>query len=141
MYLGRDALFPVALEGALKLTEISYIHTEAYPAGEMKHGPVALIDKDLPIVYFHLKNDLYDKSRSNLEEVRARGGRLIIVGTEGDESLKEFSDDVIYIPDANQYTQSILANIPMQLFAYYMAVERGNDVDQPRNLAKSVTVE
>ncbi|MDF2460648.1 MAG: glutamine amidotransferase [Candidatus Saccharibacteria bacterium] len=141
MYLGRDALYPVALEGALKLKEISYIHTEAYPAGEMKHGPVALIDEELPIVYFHPKNDLYDKTRSNLEEVRARGGRLIIVGTEGDESLKEFSDDVIYIPDAHAYTQPILANIPMQLFAYYVAVSRGTDVDQPRNLAKSVTVE
>jgi glucosamine--fructose-6-phosphate aminotransferase (isomerizing) len=141
MYLGRDALYPVALEGALKLTEISYIHTEAYPAGEMKHGPVALIDDELPIVFYHPKNALYDKSRSNLEETRARGGRLIIVGTEGDESLKEFSDDVIYIPDCSPYTQAILANIPMQLFAYYMAVERGTDVDQPRNLAKSVTVE
>jgi glucosamine--fructose-6-phosphate aminotransferase (isomerizing) len=141
MFLGRDALFPVALEGSLKLTEISYIHTEAYPAGEMKHGPVALIDEDLPIVFFHPKNALYDKSRSNLEEVRARGGRLIIVGTEGDESLKEFTDDVIYIPDSNPYTQPILANIPMQLFAYYMAAALGNDVDQPRNLAKSVTVE
>jgi glutamine---fructose-6-phosphate transaminase (isomerizing) len=113
----------------------------AYPAGEMKHGPVALIDDDLPLVFFHPKNDLYDKSRSNLEEVRARGGRLIIVGTEGDESLGKITDDVIYIPDANPYTQPILANIPMQLFAYYMAVERGSDVDQPRNLAKSVTVE
>jgi glucosamine--fructose-6-phosphate aminotransferase (isomerizing) len=141
MYLGRDSMYPVALEGALKMKEISYIHTEAYPAGEMKHGPVALIDDDLPIVFFHPKNDLYDKSRSNLEEVRARGGRLIIVGTEGDESLGKITDDVIYIPDANPYTQPILANIPMQLFAYYMAVERGSDVDQPRNLAKSVTVE
>jgi glucosamine--fructose-6-phosphate aminotransferase (isomerizing) len=141
MYLGRDSLYPVALEGALKLKEISYIHTEAYPAGEMKHGPVALIDAELPIVFFHPKNGLYDKSRSNLEETRARGGRLIIVGTEGDESLKEYSDDVIYIPDSSLYTQPILANIPMQLFAYYMAVERGSDVDQPRNLAKSVTVE
>jgi glucosamine--fructose-6-phosphate aminotransferase (isomerizing) len=141
MYLGRDALYPVALEGALKLKEISYIHTEAYPAGEMKHGPVALIDEDLPIVYFHPRNELYDKTRSNLEEVRARGGRLIIVGTEGDESLKEFSEDVIYIPDSHACTQPILANIPMQLFAYYIAVARGTDVDQPRNLAKSVTVE
>jgi glucosamine--fructose-6-phosphate aminotransferase (isomerizing) len=107
----------------------------------MKHGPVALIDAELPIVFFHPRNDLYDKSRSNLEEVRARGGRHIIVGTEGDESLRQFTDDVIYIPDASSYTQPILANIPMQLFAYYMAVEQGTDVDQPRNLAKSVTVE
>ncbi len=141
MYLGRDLLYPVALEASLKMMEISYIHTEAYPAGEMKHGPVSLIDDELPIVFFHLKNALYEKSRSNLEEVRARGGRLILVGTEGDKSLQQFSDDVLYIPDASPYTQPILANIPMQLFAYYMAVARGNDVDQPRNLAKSVSFE
>ena len=130
-----------ALEASLKMMEISYIHTEAYPAGEMKHGPVSLIDDDLPIVYFHPKNELYDKSRSNLEEVKARGGRIILVGTEGDKSLTKFSEDIIYIPESSSYTQPILANVPMQLFAYYMAVARGNDVDQPRNLAKSVTVE
>ena len=141
MYLGRDALYPVALEASHKLKEISYIHAEAYPAGEMKHGANALIDEDLLVIYFNPRNELYDKSRSNLEEVRARHGQLLIVGTEGDESLAEFSTDVIYIPECSSWTQSLLVNIPMQLFAYYMAVERGTDVDQPRNLAKSVTVE
>jgi glucosamine--fructose-6-phosphate aminotransferase (isomerizing) len=141
MYLGRDMMFPVALEGALKLKETSYIHAEATPAGELKHGPIALVDDKLLVVFLHPKNDLYDKTQSSLEQIRARGGRLLIIGTEGDEKLKEFSDNVIYIPDSNPYTQPLLANIPLQLFAYYMAVERGNDVDQPRNLAKSVTVE
>jgi glucosamine--fructose-6-phosphate aminotransferase (isomerizing) len=141
MYLGRDSLYPVALEGALKLKEISYIHAEAYAAGEMKHGPIALLGPEFMIVYLMPRNALYDKSRSNLEEVRARGGRPIIIGTEGDESLQEFSDDVIYVPEASRWTEPILVNIPQQLLAYYIAVERGTDVDQPRNLAKSVTVE
>jgi glucosamine--fructose-6-phosphate aminotransferase (isomerizing) len=141
MFLGRDLLYPVALEGALKLKEVSYIHAEAYPAGEMKHGPNALIDPNL-LVFFHApQNPLYPKTRSNLEEVRARHGRLLLVGTEGDDALREFSDDIIRIPEAHPFTQPLLANIPQQLFAYYMAVERGTDVDQPRNLAKSVTVE
>ncbi|HVQ43921.1 MAG TPA: glutamine--fructose-6-phosphate transaminase (isomerizing) [Candidatus Saccharimonadia bacterium] len=141
MYLGRDTLYPVALEGALKLKEVAYIHAEAYPAGELKHGPIAMIDENLLVVFLHPKNDLYDKSQSSLEQVRARGGQLLIVGTEGDDTLKQFSEHVIYIPEANPYTQPLLANIPLQLFAYYVAVERGTDVDQPRNLAKSVTVE
>jgi glucosamine--fructose-6-phosphate aminotransferase (isomerizing) len=141
MFLGRDTLYPVALEGALKLKEVSYIHTEAHPAGEMKHGPNALIDENLLVVFLAPKNALYAKSRSNLEEVRARHGKLLLIGTEGDTSLQEFSDDIIWIPQANEFTQPLLANIPLQLFAYYMAVERGTDVDQPRNLAKSVTVE
>ena len=141
MYLGRDTLFPVALEGALKLKECAYVHAEAYPAGELKHGPIALVDDNLLVVFLHLKTALYDKSQSSLEQIRARGGQLMIVGTEGDESLKEFSDNVIYVPDSNPYTQPLLANIPLQLFAYYVAVQRGTDVDQPRNLAKSVTVE
>jgi len=141
MYLGRDALFPVALEGALKLKEISYIHADAYAAGEMKHGPIALIDEDTFVLFLLPKNDLYDKSRSNLQEVRARGARPLIVATEGDKSLEGMAGDVIYIPESNPYTQPILANIPLQLLAYYIAVERGTDVDQPRNLAKSVTVE
>jgi glucosamine--fructose-6-phosphate aminotransferase (isomerizing) len=141
MYLGRDALYPVALEGALKLKETSYIHAEATPAGELKHGPIALVDDNLLVVFLHPKNNLYDKSQSSLEQIRARGGQLLIVGTQGDDSLKEFSEHIMYIPDSNPYTQPLLANIPLQLFAYYMAVERGNDVDQPRNLAKSVTVE
>jgi len=134
-------MYPVALEGSLKLKETAYVHSEAYAAGEMKHGAVALIDENFLVVFVIPKNDLYDKSRSNLEEVRARHGQLLLVGTEGDESLKGFSDNVMTIPESSPWTQAILANIPLQLFAYYMAVERGNDVDQPRNLAKSVTVE
>jgi glutamine---fructose-6-phosphate transaminase (isomerizing) len=141
MFLGRDLLYPVALEGAIKLKEVSYIHTEAHPAGEMKHGPNALIDEHLLVVFHAPQNALYAKTRSNLEEVRARHGKLLLIGTEGDESLKEFSDDIIWLPHANEFTQPLLANIPQQLLAYYMAVERGTDVDQPRNLAKSVTVE
>jgi glucosamine--fructose-6-phosphate aminotransferase (isomerizing) len=141
MYMGRDLLYPIALEGAIKLKEISYIHAEAHAAGEMKHGPNALIDPEL-LVFFHLpQNALYDKARSNLEEVRARHGKLLVLGTEGDQSLREFSEDIIWIPECSPWTQPILANIPQQLFAYYMATERGTDVDQPRNLAKSVTVE
>ncbi len=141
MYLGRGPLFPVALEGALKLKECAYIHAEAYPAGELKHGPIALVDENLLVVFYHPQNDLYDKSQSNLEQIKARNGTLLVVATEGDEKVKNFSDNVIYIPDSSPYTQPLLANIPMQLFAYYVAVERGTDVDQPRNLAKSVTVE
>lgn len=141
LYLGRDSLYPVALEGTLKLKETAYIHAEAYAAGELKHGAIALINQDFFVVFYHPQNALYDKSRSGLEEVRARGGHLLIVGTQGDKSLSEFSDSIITIPDSHPYTQPILANIPMQLFAYYMAVERGTNVDQPRNLAKSVTVE
>jgi glucosamine--fructose-6-phosphate aminotransferase (isomerizing) len=141
MYLGRDSLYPVAMEGSLKLKESSYVHSEAYPAGEMKHGAIALLDEKMMVVFLLPKNVLYDKSRSNLQEVRARTDRLILVGTEGDESLKEFSDNVIYIPESSPWTQPILTNIPLQLLAYYTAVERGTDVDQPRNLAKSVTVE
>jgi glucosamine--fructose-6-phosphate aminotransferase (isomerizing) len=140
-FLGRDTLYPVAMEGAIKLKEVSYIHAEAYAGGEMKHGPIALIDPDFMVVYIMPKNALYDKSRSNLEEVRARGAKPIIVGTEGDESLGAYSDDIISIPDSSPWTQPILATIPLQLLAYYIAVERGTDVDQPRNLAKSVTVE
>ncbi len=141
MYLGRDTLFPVALEGALKLKECAYVHAEAYPAGELKHGPIALVDDNLLVVFLHPKTALYDKSQSSLEQIRARGGQLMIVGTEGDQSLTDFTDNVIYIPEANPYTLPLLANIPLQLFAYYVACERGTDVDQPRNLAKSVTVE
>jgi glucosamine--fructose-6-phosphate aminotransferase (isomerizing) len=141
MYLGRDTLYPAALEGALKLKETSYIHAEASAAGELKHGPIALVDDQLLVVFLHLKNALYDKSQSSLEQIRARGGQLVIVGTEGDKALSEFSDNVMYVPHSSPYTAPLLANIPLQLFAYYMAIERGSDVDQPRNLAKSVTVE
>jgi glutamine---fructose-6-phosphate transaminase (isomerizing) len=141
LYVGRDTLYPVALEGSLKLKESAYIHSEAYAAGELKHGAIALVDNDMLVVFLHPQNDLYDKSRSNLEEIKARGGHIVIIGTEGDESLKTYSDHVISIPDSSFWTQPLLANIPLQLLAYYLAVERGTDVDQPRNLAKSVTVE
>ncbi|HSX02880.1 MAG TPA: glutamine--fructose-6-phosphate transaminase (isomerizing) [Candidatus Saccharimonadia bacterium] len=141
MYLGRDTLYPVALEGSHKLKEITYIHAEAYPAGEMKHGANALIDENLLVVFLNPRNELYDKSRSNLEEVRARSGKLLVLGTEGDDGLREFSHDLMLIPECSPWTQPLLVNIQLQLFAYYMAVERGTDVDQPRNLAKSVTVE
>ncbi len=141
MYLGRDALYPVALEGSHKLKEVSYIHAEAYPAGEMKHGANALIDDKLLVVFLIPKNGLYDKAKSNLEEVAARNGQLVVVATEGDKDVAKYTKDVIYIPESSTWTQPILVNIPLQLLAYYIAVKRGTDVDQPRNLAKSVTVE
>jgi glucosamine--fructose-6-phosphate aminotransferase (isomerizing) len=141
MYLGRDSLYPVALEGALKLKETSYVHAEAYAAGELKHGPIALIDGKQLVVFLHPRNELYDKSRSNLEELRARGAKLLIIGSEDDDTLESNSEHVFRIPKAGPYTLPLLANVPLQLLAYYIAVERGNDVDQPRNLAKSVTVE
>ncbi|HVE80965.1 MAG TPA: glutamine--fructose-6-phosphate transaminase (isomerizing) [Candidatus Dormibacteraeota bacterium] len=141
MYLGRDTLYPVALEGSHKIKEVSYIHAEAYPAGEMKHGANALIDENLLVVFLVPKNALYSKAKSNLEEVRARSGRVLAIATEGDKEIAKEADDVIYIPEASEWIEPIIANIPLQLFAYYFAVERGTDVDQPRNLAKSVTVE
>jgi glucosamine--fructose-6-phosphate aminotransferase (isomerizing) len=141
MYLGRDSLFPVALEGSHKLKEVSYIHSEAYPAGEMKHGANALIDKDLLIIVLALQNELYAKTRSNLAEVRARAGTVLAVATEGDKDIAAHSADVLYVPDVSPWIQPLVANVPLQLLAYYVAVARGTDVDQPRNLAKSVTVE
>ena len=141
MYLGRDSMYPVALEASHKLKEISYIHAEAYPAGEMKHGANALIDKDLLVVFLVLQNALHAKTMSNLEEVKARDGQLLLVATEGDEEIKKYAEDIIWVPKASQWTEPILATVPLQIFAYYMAVEKGTDVDQPRNLAKSVTVE
>jgi len=141
LYLGRGINFPVALEGALKLKEISYIHAEGYPAAEMKHGPIALIDKDMPVVFIATKDQIYDKVISNLEEVRARKGKIIVVATYGDEKIGKLADHVIYIPETNQALMPLLTVIPLQLLAYYIAVKRGCDVDQPRNLAKSVTVE
>ncbi len=141
LYLGRGYNFPAALEGALKLKEISYIHAEGYPAAEMKHGPIALIDENMPVVVIAPKDAVYEKVKSNIEEVRARGGRIIAVVTEGDTSLDEFSDHIIQIPRTHDSLQPILATIPLQLLAYHVAVLRGTDVDQPRNLAKSVTVE
>jgi glucosamine--fructose-6-phosphate aminotransferase (isomerizing) len=141
LYLGRGYNFPVALEGALKLKEISYIHAEGYPAAEMKHGPIALIDDNMPVVFIATQDSTYDKIVSNIEEVRARRGKVIAIATEGDEEIKKRADHVIYIPPTKQMLTPILTIIPLQLLAYYIAILRGCDVDQPRNLAKSVTVE
>ncbi|HVT45044.1 MAG TPA: glutamine--fructose-6-phosphate transaminase (isomerizing) [Thermoanaerobaculia bacterium] len=141
LFLGRGVHYPIALEGALKLKEISYIHAEGYPAGEMKHGPIALIDENLPIVGVATHNRVYDKVISNLQEAKARDGKLIVICDEGDEEMRRFADDVIEIPWTVEPLQPILSVIPMQLLAYYIALKRGCDVDQPRNLAKSVTVE
>ena len=141
LYLGRGHLFPVALEGALKLKEISYIHAEGYAAGEMKHGPIALIDDSIPVVVVAPKDQYYEKIVSNIQEVKARKGNVIAVVTKGDNRLKEMVNDVLEIPDSDPIVTPLLAIIPLQLFAYYIAVLRECDVDQPRNLAKSVTVE
>jgi len=141
LFLGRGVHYPIALEGALKLKEISYIHAEGYPAGEMKHGPIALIDENLPVVAIATHTPVYDKVVSNLQEVKARDGKLIVICDEGDEAMKKFADDVIEIPWTTEPLQPILSVIPTQLLAYYIALRRGCDVDQPRNLAKSVTVE
>ncbi len=141
LYLGRGYNFPVALEGALKLKEISYIHAEGYPAAEMKHGPIALIDANMPVVFIATQDSTYDKIMSNIEEVRARRGRVIAIATEGDEDIRKVSDHVLYVPRTIEMLTPILTIIPLQLLAYYIAIMRGCDVDQPRNLAKSVTVE
>lgn len=141
LYLGRQYLYPVALEGALKMKEISYIHAEGYPAAEMKHGPIALVDENTPSVFLVPRGSVFDKVVSNMEEIRARGGPIIAVTTQGCEEAASRADDVIAIPDAPEYLQPILAVIPLQLLAYHVAVLRGCDVDKPRNLAKSVTVE
>jgi glucosamine--fructose-6-phosphate aminotransferase (isomerizing) len=141
LFLGRGLQYPIALEGALKLKEISYIHAEGYPAGEMKHGPIALIDENMPIVAVATKTSTYEKVVSNLQESKARDGKLIVICDEGDEEMRQFADDVIEIPHTTEPLQTILAVIPTQLLAYYIALRRGADVDQPRNLAKSVTVE
>jgi len=141
LYLGRGINYPIALEGALKLKEISYIHAEGYPAGEMKHGPIALIDENLPVVTICPQDKVRDKMVGNIEQVRSRGGKVIAIATEGDAEIAEKADDVIYIPPSSRYLTPILAVIPLQLLAYHIAVLRGCDVDQPRNLAKSVTVE
>lgn len=141
LYLGRGPNFPVALEGALKLKEISYIHAEGYPAGEMKHGPIALIDENMPVVVIAGRNGVYDKILSNIEEVRARGGVVIALADEGDGEMKKRADHVIFVPAANPLLMPVVMSVPLQLLAYHIAVLRGADVDQPRNLAKSVTVE
>jgi glucosamine--fructose-6-phosphate aminotransferase (isomerizing) len=141
LYLGRGVNFPVALEGALKLKEISYIHAEGYPAAEMKHGPIALIDDNMPVVFICTQDSAYEKVLSNMEEVRARRGKIIAVASEGDEVVAQKADHVLFVPHTLGPLMPILAVVPLQLLAYYIAVERGCDVDQPRNLAKSVTVE
>lgn len=141
LFLGRGSGFPVALEGALKLKEISYIHAEGYPAAEMKHGPIALIDEEMPVVFIATKNSSYEKVISNIQEVKARKGRVIAIVTEGDTVVKNMADFTIEIPDADEIFLPLLATIPLQLLSYHIAVLRGCNVDQPRNLAKSVTVE
>lgn len=141
LYLGRGYNFPVALEGALKLKEISYIHAEGYPAAEMKHGPIALIDEEMPVVFIATKDSSYEKVVSNIQEVKARKGKIIAVVTEGDVSVKNMADHVIEIPHTHEALVPLLSVIPLQLLSYHIAVMRGCDVDQPRNLAKSVTVE
>jgi glucosamine--fructose-6-phosphate aminotransferase (isomerizing) len=141
IYLGRGFHFPVALEGALKLKEISYIHAEGYPAAEMKHGPIALIDENMPVVFICTRDSAYEKVMSNMMEVRARKGRIIAVATEGDMEVQGRADHVLYVPATIPMLQPILSVVPLQLLAYDIAVARGCDVDQPRNLAKSVTVE
>jgi glucosamine--fructose-6-phosphate aminotransferase (isomerizing) len=141
LYLGRGVNFPVALEGALKLKEISYIHAEGYPAAEMKHGPIALIDENMPVVFVAPRDAVYSKIVSNVEEVRARKGRVIAIVTEGDTEIGKLAEDTFTIPATHDLLTPVLASVPLQLFSYYVAVRRGCNVDQPRNLAKSVTVE
>ena len=141
LYLGRGYNFPVALEGALKLKEISYIHAEGYPAAEMKHGPIALVQETLPVVFVATKDSYHEKIVSNIQEIKARKGKVIAVITEGDEIITKMADDVIKVPEADEIVAPVLSTIPMQLLAYYIGVAKGYDVDKPRNLAKSVTVE
>ncbi|MEK6536412.1 MAG: SIS domain-containing protein, partial [Actinomycetota bacterium] len=141
LYLGRGVGLPVCLEGALKLKEISYIPTEAYAAGEMKHGPIALLDKGSPVVVVANDGHVYEKVVSNIEEVRARRASVIAVATEGNERIKSLSDDVMYIPRTSEMLSPLLSVVPLQLLAYYIAQLKGCNVDQPRNLAKTVTVE
>ena len=141
LYLGRGFSYPVALEGALKLKEISYIHAEGYPAAEMKHGPIALIDSDMPVVFIATHNELYEKVLSNIQEIKARNGRVIALVSKGDDTISKIADEVIELPDTLECLEPLIATIPLQLLAYHVAVCKGKDVDQPRNLAKSVTVE
>jgi glucosamine--fructose-6-phosphate aminotransferase (isomerizing) len=141
MFVGRGATYPAALEGALKLKEISYVHAEGYPAGELKHGPISLLDAECPLVAVATRSDTYDKLVSNVMEGRARDAKVIAVGTEGNDGLGRIADDVCWVPDTHELLSPVLSIIPLQLFAYHVALARGTDVDQPRNLAKSVTVE
>jgi len=142
LYLGRGINYPVALEGALKLKEVSYVHAEGYPAAEMKHGPIALIDKYMPVVFVATKDDrTYKKIISNIQEVKARNGTVIGITSKGDKEISKFLDHQLFVPENSYILSPILATIPLQLFAYYTAVYRGFDPDKPKNLAKSVTVE
>ena len=141
LYLGRGFSYPVALEGALKLKEISYIHAEGYPAAEMKHGPIALIDSDMPVVVIATHNAMYEKVLSNIQEIKARKGRVIALVSKGDDTISKIADEVIELPDTLECLEPLIASIPLQLMAYHIAVCKGKNVDQPRNLAKSVTVE
>ena len=141
LYLGRGFSYPVALEGALKLKEISYIHAEGYPAAEMKHGPIALIDSDMPVVVIATHNAMYEKVLSNIQEIKARNGKVIALVSKGDETISQIADEVIELPDTLECLEPLIATIPLQLLAYHIAICKGKDVDQPRNLAKSVTVE
>jgi glucosamine--fructose-6-phosphate aminotransferase (isomerizing) len=141
LYLGRGIEYPIAMEGALKLKEVSYIHAEGYPAGEMKHGPIALIDQEMPVVSIVVRDDLRDKMISNVEQVKARDGIVIALATEGDEEIAKLAKHVIYLPETTPLLMPLLTAIPLQLLAYHIAVYRGCDVDQPRHLAKTVTVE
>ena len=141
LFIGRGLMYPIALEGALKLKEISYLHAHGYPAGEMKHGPIALIDEGVPVVAMAPNSELYEKTASNMQEAKARDGFLVSVATEGNDALAEFSDELMTIPDCLPELAPLLAIVPLQLLAYHVAVLLGCDVDQPRNLAKSVTVE
>jgi glucosamine--fructose-6-phosphate aminotransferase (isomerizing) len=141
LYLGRQFNFPTALEGALKLKEISYIHAEGYPAAEMKHGPIALVDEATPSVFIVPQDGVYEKVLANIEEIKARGGPVIAIVSQGDQRVAEIADEVIEMPTVADYLQPIVAAIPLQLLAYHIAVLRGCDIDKPRNLAKSVTVE
>jgi glucosamine--fructose-6-phosphate aminotransferase (isomerizing) len=141
LYLGRGYNFPVALEGALKLKEITYIHAEGYPAAEMKHGPIALVDETLPVVFIATKDAYHDKILSNMQEIKARKGKVISVITEGDSYSQSLSDDVMIIPECDEIVAPMLSVVPLQLLAYYIGIAKGQDVDKPRNLAKSVTVE
>ena len=141
LYLGRGWNYPVALEGALKLKEISYIHAEGYPAAEMKHGPIALIDKDMPVVFIATNHSTYEKVLSNIQEVKARDGKIIAIISQNDVLARKMADYVIEIPETECLYSPLLATVPLQILAYHIAVMRGCNVDQPRNLAKSVTVE
>ena len=141
LYLGRGYQFPVALEGALKLKEVSYIHAEGYPAGEMKHGPIALIDDKMPVVVLIPRDEVYSKTLSNLREVESSGGRIIALTDKADDELTSIAETIIEVPTTSTSLMPVLLALPLQLLAYHIAVERGTDIDQPRNLAKSVTVE